>query len=146
MLQLAPAASRLPQLSDSVKVCGSTLILVIVRGAVPGLARVTTCATLIVPTATLPKLRLAGEKVASGAVDVPDPDRLTAWGLPVALSAIVSVPVRVPDIVGANVTLIVQCAPARTEAPQVLVWAKSPLAPMLVTLNVALPVFDRVTA
>jgi hypothetical protein len=36
------------------------------------------------------------------------------------------VAVRVLMALGINVTLIVQLAPAATELPQVLVWAKSP--------------------
>ena len=62
------------------------------------------------------------------------------------MSVIVTAPVRVPEAVGVKMALRAQCVPAATELPQVLVWAKSPLAAMLVTLNVALPVFDRVTA
>jgi hypothetical protein len=38
-----------------------------------------------------------------------------------------------------------QLAPAATLAPQVLVWAKSPLAEMVVMFKAALPVFVRIT-
>ena len=55
------------------------------------------------------------------------------------MSAKLSVPARVPVAVGVKVTLIRQLAPEASEAPQLLDWAKSPLAAMLVTLNVALP-------
>jgi len=69
-----------------------------------------------------------GERLA---VDVdtatPDPVRLAVWGLPVALSVTVTAAVLAPDAVGLNVTLIVQLAPAATDAPHVLLWEKSPL-------------------
>ena len=65
------------------------------------------------------------------------------------MSAIVSVPVLAPVAVGLKVTLIAQFAPAATEVPQVLVWAKSPLFDpvmvMLVMFSVPLPVFESVT-
>ena len=66
-----------------------------------------------------------------------------------ALSVMVTEAVRVPLAMGVKVTLIVQFAPAPTELPQVLVWAKSPaLAPVmarLVIVKVALPVLARRT-
>ena len=78
------------------------------------------------------------------------PERLAVWGLLVALSATVNVPLRVPVAVGVKVTLIVQFAPAATEAPQLLVWAKSPLfvpaMVMLVIVSAVLWEFVRVTA
>jgi hypothetical protein len=51
----------------------------------------------------------------------PAPLRATVWGLPVALSVIVSVPLRAPLAVGVNVTLKVQEALAARLVPQVLV-------------------------
>jgi hypothetical protein len=71
---------------------------------------------------------------------LPVPVRVTLCALP-ALSAIVSVPARLPVAVGVNATLRLQLAPAATEAPQLLDWAKSPLAAMLVMFSVALPTF-----
>ena len=57
--------------------------------------------------------------------------------------------VRLPLAEGVKVTLIVQFPPAATELPHVLLWAKSlALAPVirkLVMVNVALPLFVRVT-
>ena len=65
-----------------------------------------------------------GERVtaAAGAVAllVPVPERLTVWGLPLALSAMLSVAVRVPLAEGLKVTLRVQLALAATELPQLL--------------------------
>jgi hypothetical protein len=54
------------------------------------------------------------------------PERLIVWGLPLALSVMMSEAHRLPLAVGLKVTLIVQFAPAATELRQVLVWAKSP--------------------
>src|SRR5712664_2660950 len=76
----------------------------------------------------------------------PIPVRLTDCGLPEALSVMLRLPVRVPDAVGVNETLMVELAPAATELPQGLVWAKSPLAETLVRFSEALPVFESVTA
>ena len=84
-----------------------------------------------------------GERLTTGAVPVPV--RLTVWVAGLALSVIVTAPVRVPAAVGLKVTLSVQLALAARLAPQVLVWEKSPLAVMLVMLRVALPVFLSVT-
>ena len=76
------------------------------------------------------------------------PVRPTVWGLPVALSLIISEAVRVPVAVGVKVTLIVQLEPAATEEPHVLVWAKSALfAPVIARLaivRVAEPVLVKV--
>ena len=66
-----------------------------------------------------PKVRLVGERLTPvGAVPVPE--RLTVWGLPLALSVMLSEAVRLPLAVGLKVTLTVQLAPAATELPQVL--------------------------
>ena len=48
------------------------------------------------------------------------PVRATLCGLPIALSVIVSEPVRLPLVVGAKVTLKVQLAAGATVLPQVL--------------------------
>jgi hypothetical protein len=80
---------------------------------------------------------------------VPVPERATVWGLPLALSVILSEAARLPLAVGVKVTLIVQFAAAVTELPQVLVWAKSlalaPVIARLVMLKAAVPVLLRVT-
>ena len=73
------------------------------------------------------------------------PVRFTTCGLPGALSVMLTVPVRVPVCVGVKVTLMMQLAPLASELPQVLVWAKSPLATMLVTLKDVVPAFVNVT-
>jgi hypothetical protein len=66
------------------------------------------------------------------------------------LSVIVRLAVRVPEAKGVKVMLIVHFAPAATELPQVLVWAKSPafvpaIAMLLVMLRVELPGLLSVT-
>ena len=99
------------------------------------------------PTERLPKERLEGETPANEVVPVPE--RLTVCGLPVALSAILTIAARSPDVVGLKVTLIVQLEPAPKLDPQLLLWTKSlalaPEAAMLVTFNDALPELVRVT-
>ena len=123
-------------------------MLVIVSGALPVFESVTTWATLLLLSCWFPNAMEVGVKLAAAAV--PAPVRLIVWGLPVALSLKVSVAARAPLAVGVNVTLMVQLAAGATRAPQLLVWAKSPLfAPvtaMPVRLSGALPVSVRVTA
>ena len=77
-----------------------------------------------------------GEKLT---VDEPPvPVRLAVRGLPVALSVMVTVALRVPAAVGLKVTLIVQLPPTPRLEPQPLVWAKSPLlVPVTATLLMA---------
>ena len=98
------------------------------------------------PTGWLPKARLLAERLTADAVPVPD--RLTVWGLPLALSLMLTEAVRLPLAVGVKVTLMVQLPPAATELPHVLVWAKSPaLVPAIATLvrvKVALPSLVKV--
>ena len=144
MVQLAPAATELPQVSVSAK---SPLaeILVIVKVAEPVLLSVTVCAALVVPTVWLAKVIEVAERLAVVVGAVPVPVRLTVCGLPEALSVMLKVPVRIPEAVGVNVTLMVQLAPTATELPQVSVSVKSPLAEMLVIVRATLPVLDSVT-
>src|SRR6266850_1074992 len=86
-----------------------------------------------------------------GAVTVksqPAPVNGTVCGLPPALSVIVSVPVRAPTVVGANVTLIVHVPAAASVAGltgHAFVWAKSPEAATELIVNALVPVLVRVT-
>ena len=65
------------------------------------------------------KVKDAGERLT---VEVtPAPVRAAVWGLPVALSATVSVAAAAPVAAGVKVTLIVQVAPAARLEPQVWV-------------------------
>jgi hypothetical protein len=70
---------------------------------------------------------------------VPVPLREAVCGLPAALSVNVTVPVALPEMVGARVTLIMQFAPAASVEPQLLVCAKFALAAILVMVSVAVP-------
>ena len=80
---------------------------------------------------------------------LPVPVSAIVCGLPAALSAMEMAAVRVPVLVGVNVTLIVQLAPGVTEVPQSLVWLKSaafaPVTETLETSSAPVPVFDSVT-
>jgi len=78
------------------------------------------------------------------------PERATVWGLPVALSEMLSAPLRAPLAVGAKVTLAVQLCPGLSRlfngaAAHVLVWRKSPLVVILVIVRTAVPVLVIVT-
>ncbi len=141
-VQLALAATLEPQVLVWEKL-PLTLMLVIVRLAFPVFLSVTLCALLLVPTFCAGKVKEVGERLTTGAVPVPV--RLMVWVVGLALSVMVTAPVRVPTAVGLKVTLKVQLPPTTTLEPQVLVWEKSPLTVMLVMLSVALPVFLSVT-
>ena len=93
--------------------------LLTLNAALPLFVRVTVCAVLLVPTDWLPKETLLAERLAPGAVPVPD--RLTVCGLPAALSVILTVAVRLPLAVGVKVTLIAHFAPTATGLPHVSV-------------------------
>jgi len=78
------------------------------------------------------------------------PERATVWGLPVALSEMLSAPLRAPLAVGAKVTLAVQLCPGLSRlfngaAAHVLVWRKSPLVVIPVIVRTAVPVLVIVT-
>ena len=83
-------------------------------------------------------------------IEVPVPERLTDWGLPVALSVMARAAVRLPLAEGLKVTLMAQLEPAASELPQLFVCAKSlafePKTAMLEMLKSALPELLRVTA
>ena len=70
---------------------------------------------------------------------MPVPDKLTVCVFGEELSAIVSVPVRLPPAVGLKVTVMKQLEPAAKLEPQVFVWAKSPLAEIPEIVRAALP-------
>ena len=110
----------------------------------PVLERVTDCAALVVPRFWPTKVRLEGESETCGA-PTPVPLREAEWGEPVALSETVREAVLAPTAEGEKVTEMEQLAPAATEDPQVLVWAKSvPAMEMLEMVRAAVPVLERV--
>ena len=122
IVQLVPSASELPQLLVCEKSPGfvpPTAMLVMVKVALPVLLSVTTFAELLVPSTWLGNTRLTGESDTAGAMPVPVSG--TVCGLPPALSATLTLAVRVPLAVGVNVTLMDHEPPAATDDPQVLV-------------------------
>lgn len=101
---------------------------------------------LVLPTAWLLKVKVDADRVTAGAeAAAPVPDRLVLCGLPLALDVTDKEPVRLPEVVGVNVTLILQLEPALKLEPQLLVWAKSPVAAMPEILRAPVPPFDNVT-
>src|SRR5215472_13335393 len=141
MLQLAPAA-RLPQELVWAK-SPVTVIPVMVRGASPLLVRVAGCGVLAVPTSWFVKVRFAGVQEAIGAC--PFPARVAEGTALLKSPDTVMLPVRVPRAVGVKVTLITQLVPGASEAPQVLVWANSPVAWMPLKVMGILPVLVSVS-
>jgi hypothetical protein len=101
------------------------------------LVKVTVLA-LLDPTATVPKAALAG---AAESGFCPVAVRFTSWGVPAALSLMVTSPEMLPAIEGVAVTLMVHSFPGCT-APlvQLSVSAKSPLAATADTLSAPVPV------
>ena len=108
-----------------------TAKLVMVKALLPLLARVIVWAVLVVPTDWLAKERLVAGRLTAGGMavsasgGVPVPERLTLWGLPLALSTTLTVAVRAPLAEGVKVTRIVQVAPAATELPQLVVGIRT---------------------
>jgi len=79
-------------------------MLVIVKLALPIFDSVTVWAVLVLPTLTLPKLRLVGETVTMAALPEPVPARETVCGLPPPLSATLIDADSEPSAKGAKVT------------------------------------------
>jgi hypothetical protein len=92
----------------------ATAIPVIANGAVPEFVSVAVFAALVVPTVWLAKVRLVGVSVTAGAVPLPVSG--TVCGLPPALSVTERLAVRLPVVVGVNVTEMAQLAPAASVA------------------------------
>jgi hypothetical protein len=142
-VQLAPPARLVPQVlvwAKSLLLAPTRLMPVMLRAVLPLLVKVTTLAGLVVPMTRVGKLRLLADKETA----VPVPLKLTLCGLLVALSVRVREPVRVPAAVGLKVTVMLQLAPPARLVPQLLVWAKSPLAVILLRLKADCPVLDKV--
>jgi hypothetical protein len=117
MAQLPPAARLVPQFWLAAK-SPDVAREVKLRAAFPELVNVTICATLVAPTFVDAKVKLVGESAAVGAVAMPVPESATVWGAPVALSATLNVPVRVPAAEGVKVTEIAQLPPPAMLVPQ----------------------------
>jgi hypothetical protein len=142
IVQFAPTAKLAAQVlvsAKSAEFVPPITMLVIVRGPVPVLVRVTVCALVVTPTLMPANVRLLGEAPATG-IPTPVPLSEAVCVEPVTLpvlSVTVSVALRLPGAVGVNVTEIVQFAPTATLVPQVLVCAKSPgLVPVMAMLAI----------
>jgi hypothetical protein len=112
-------------------------MLLTVRAVLPMLVSVSAIAALEVPRSVVRNTTLDADNFTC----VPVPVRVIDCGLPLAVSVIVTVPLRTPLAVGWNLTLMIHSAATAKELPQVLLCAKSPLAAMLVILNAAVPSF-----
>ncbi len=120
IVQLARGATLEPQLWVWLK-SRLAVMLVMLSVVLPKLVSVTDFPGLVVPTSWAAKVTPVGDKVAFGPETTPVPLREAICGLPAALSETLSAALRNPDVVGLNVTLIVQLAPAANELPQVWV-------------------------
>jgi hypothetical protein len=98
---------------------------------------------LLLPVATLPKLRAEDDALSVPATPVPA--SVTCCVPPVALSVTFSVPVTAPLAVGQKTTLMLQLAPAATVLPQVLPAEKGLAVAIELMVRVALPVLVSVT-
>lgn len=152
MVQLAPAATLVPQVLVSENSWGSAVMLMLVTLSVPVpvLVKVTTSGEPDLPTTCKGNVRLVGDTVTVGVPAVaPVPVKLTDCGLWGALSLIVIDALRAPVAVGEKVTVKVQVPLGNTLVPQVLVCAKSPgFVPerlILVMFSAAVPVLVNVT-
>ena len=72
------------------------------------MVRVTVCFALVLLTAWLAKVRLAGESVTTGTGATAVPVSETDCGLPLPLSVMLTEAVLVPAAVGVKVTVMVQ--------------------------------------
>jgi hypothetical protein len=140
--QFAPAPSDEPQLLVCPK-SPAAVIDEIVTAALPVFDNVTACCGLVVPTIWLPKVRLATESWSDAVVPVPVSE--TVWGEPAALVDIDSDPLREPDAVGLNFTVMVQLEPTASDVPQLFVCEKSPDTRMLEIERDAVPVLLTVS-
>jgi hypothetical protein len=109
----------------------------------PSFVNVTLWVALDVPTDCDAKLSIVGLMVTTSALPAPMPVSANVWGAPCALSLTVNAPERVPDVVGLNVTLIVQREAAATSPPQSSLSAKSPLTVSLLIARAAEPILRK---
>ena len=124
----------------------------IMRFELPVLVNVAVCTADVVPTGTLPKVRVFVERLATAPAPVPMTG--TVWGLLDALSATLMSAFAVPTAEGAKSTAMTHAPPfGPTPAPpigQVVVesirnsLAFAPVGAMLVMFRVPVPVFVSV--
>ena len=152
-VQLAPAASVVPQVLDNTKSSAWAPVTVMDENdnaALPSLVTVTVLAADAVPGAWLAKAsELALNFTAAALLAVPVPVSATVCGEPAALSATLMLAVLAPAETGLNVTESVQLEPAASVVPQVLDNTKSsawaPVTVMDENDNAALPLLATVT-
>jgi len=129
----------------------AAVIEVKVKFAVPVLVTVTVCAALLLPTAMLPKLRLVAEsETADAPTPVPDSAATCVLAVPLLLSVTVNAPYKLPAVVGAKFTAIVQLPPAATgtAVEQLVPAAAIPNGPVVaipLIVKLAVPVLFSVT-
>ena len=100
------------------------------------LVRVKVLSVLVVPTAHIPKAASGGVSAAGSA---PVPVSAEVWGLLLALSLTLSVPVLLPNAVGVKFTLTVHARLAARVVVQVVAdTAKSPVVEIAMPLSVTL--------
>ena len=149
IVQLPSALKLTPKqlsVSKKTKEPAVTATLEILSVALPVLAKVTDCEALEVPTSMVPKVRLFAESKTLGLEPVPvKPTVCWLPDTPPELSAMVSVPVRVPLALGEKTTLMVQLPPTLTLLAQIVGSEKSPLVEILAIERAADPVLLRVT-
>src|SRR5206468_3050201 len=106
-----------------------------VTAADPLFVTVTFLAALFLPRFTFPKVKVAGEKLRLETP--PTPLSCTTCGLPGALSVMVTAPFLVPPAVGLNTTSMRHAVAGVGDRglTQLLVWVKSPVATMLLTVT-----------
>jgi hypothetical protein len=83
------------------------------------------CGTLVAPLCAEKVSEVGLSETAGAGPEVPVPVRVTVCGEPAALSTTETAAVKLATEAGVKVTEIEQLAPAASEPPQVLVWAKS---------------------
>lgn len=125
----------------------ATVMLEMVSAMLPLLVSVMLWAAVAIVTGSLPKLSAVADRLAMAAVPVPF--RLTVCGLPAALSLMATAALRVLMVEGVKDTVTLQVAAGAREAPQLLLWLKSPafvpVTAMLEMVSAMLPLFVRVT-
>jgi len=155
IVQLPDAATDPPTTHEPPLTANSVLLVesvARVNGAVPVFISVAVCAVLGVPTLTLPNASEAVSDATGAAAAVALPLRLTLPGLPVALWATDSEPLRTlaAPAAGLNATETVQLEPAATLPPALQVPPAMVKSAVLLRLiaeiaNAALPLLATLT-
>src|SRR5207249_2346137 len=96
-------------------VAPTSVMPVMVSGAVPVSFTIDDCDALVEPTSCDANVRLVGVSITAGAGVVPLPLSGMVWGVPGASSAMLTLAARPPETVGENVTVIVHVAFAASE-------------------------------